>query len=236
MSDMYTQESASKKKFLAPLLVILLCMVSLTGAGYAYSATIQGGGDAPVDEKFIIDLYEAGTDTVIDSKIHADAVDGLVFTTDKVIDDTNDIYGDFELENMTVVLYTGDVKVSAVLANGSTTTAGVVLSDLAAEFTSNIYAVENAAGDDDGSLTVEMNIYAYNGAERGAKVNLTDGKYVLDIGKAYNYEIVITAVDGKVQGSAADIAAMDADAFANNVLGDVKIDFGFKFTATAIEA
>lgn len=46
MSDVYTQESASKKKFLAPLLVILLCMVSLTAAGYAYSATVDNSGNS----------------------------------------------------------------------------------------------------------------------------------------------------------------------------------------------
>jgi len=45
MTDVYTQENGSKKKFLAPVLVILLCMVSLTAAGYAYSATIDNTGD-----------------------------------------------------------------------------------------------------------------------------------------------------------------------------------------------
>ena len=58
MTDVYTQESASKKKFLAPLLVILLCMVSLTAAGYAYSATVTNTDDSIVIDGITMELYD----------------------------------------------------------------------------------------------------------------------------------------------------------------------------------
>ena len=56
MTDIYTQENGSKKKFLAPVLVILLCMVSLTAAGYAYSATVNNEGDTGVVEGVTMEL------------------------------------------------------------------------------------------------------------------------------------------------------------------------------------
>lgn len=56
----YSEKESSKKKYLAPLVVIMLCLVALTGAAYAYSTTVTGNGDIN-GEYTIIDIYETGT-------------------------------------------------------------------------------------------------------------------------------------------------------------------------------
>jgi len=104
MTDVYTQESASKKKFLAPVLVILLCMVSLTAAGYAYSATIDNTGD-DIDIKGV--TMELSTDDAIfsvdDIAIGTHTTNGkaLWYAVHKAFDDEN---------NYTDAAYTGDLN------------------------------------------------------------------------------------------------------------------------------
>lgn len=68
MTDIYTQENGSKKKFLAPVLVILLCMVSLTAAGYAYSATVVNTDDDVVIEGLTMELTDA--DGIVDDAMY----------------------------------------------------------------------------------------------------------------------------------------------------------------------
>ncbi len=63
------EEGGFKKKFLAPLVVIMLCAVALAGAAYAYTSTVQGNGTIPDPNYYTIDLYTTGeaTQTVKDS-------------------------------------------------------------------------------------------------------------------------------------------------------------------------
>ena len=56
MTTQYAEEQGFKKKYLAPLIVLMLCAVSLTGAAYAYSTSIIGHGDVDGDY-YSIDLY-----------------------------------------------------------------------------------------------------------------------------------------------------------------------------------
>ena len=65
MTDVYTQENASKKKFLAPVLVILLCMVSLTAAGYAYSATVDNTDDPVIIDGITMEISGLNTNNYI---------------------------------------------------------------------------------------------------------------------------------------------------------------------------
>ena len=44
MTDTYNDTTGSRKKFLIPLVVLLLCAVSLTGAGYAYNTSVSNTG------------------------------------------------------------------------------------------------------------------------------------------------------------------------------------------------
>ena len=61
MTTQYAEEQGFKKKYLAPLIVLMLCAVSLTGAAYAYSTSVTGHGD--IDGDYIsIDMYKANDD------------------------------------------------------------------------------------------------------------------------------------------------------------------------------
>ncbi len=62
MTTQYAEEQGFKKKYLAPLIVLMLCAVSLTGAAYAYSTSIDGNGDVDGDY-YSIDLYTDSTGT-----------------------------------------------------------------------------------------------------------------------------------------------------------------------------
>lgn len=62
MPDIYTEENGSKKKLLIPLVVLLLCAVSLTGAGYAYNSTVTNEDDTIHVEGLTLELT-TGTDT-----------------------------------------------------------------------------------------------------------------------------------------------------------------------------
>lgn len=58
MIDMYTNEEASKKKYLVPLVILMLCAVSLTGAAYAYSTNVTDTKEVSsmYDDKFDFEL------------------------------------------------------------------------------------------------------------------------------------------------------------------------------------
>ncbi len=56
MTTQYAEEQGFKKKYLAPLIVLMLCAVSLTGAAYAYSTSVTGHGTVDYDW-YSIDLY-----------------------------------------------------------------------------------------------------------------------------------------------------------------------------------
>ncbi len=57
MSINYMEKESSKKKYLAPLVVIMLCLVAITGAAYAYSTSVTGNGDIAAKYS-IVDIYE----------------------------------------------------------------------------------------------------------------------------------------------------------------------------------
>ena len=58
MTDMYMETSGSKKKLLAPLVVLLLCAVSLAGAGYAYNSTVAVNGNDMTGDEFVLEIYD----------------------------------------------------------------------------------------------------------------------------------------------------------------------------------
>ena len=64
MTTQYAEEQGFKKKYLAPLIVLMLCAVSLTGAAYAYSTTITGSGDVDYDY-YSIDMYSDADGTTV---------------------------------------------------------------------------------------------------------------------------------------------------------------------------
>lgn len=70
MATQYMENQGFKKKYLAPLIVLMLCAVSLTGAAYAYSTSITGNGTINHDY-YSIDMYDKNG-TVISTNIVAD--------------------------------------------------------------------------------------------------------------------------------------------------------------------
>lgn len=64
MTDIYMEQNGSKKKLLVPLIVLLLCAVSLTGAGYAYNSTVTNVDDNVHIEGLTLDLKTAGENPV----------------------------------------------------------------------------------------------------------------------------------------------------------------------------
>ena len=57
MNGMKTEETGSRKKYLAPLVVIMLCLVALTGAAYAYSSTLTVNNNSVEAKTLTLDLY-----------------------------------------------------------------------------------------------------------------------------------------------------------------------------------
>ena len=68
MTTQYAEEQGFKKKYLAPLIVLMLCAVSLTGAAYAYSTTVSNTGNIDGDY-YSIDMYDKTSEKYITTSI-----------------------------------------------------------------------------------------------------------------------------------------------------------------------
>lgn len=83
MTTNYMENEGTKKKYLAPLVVIMLCAVALTGAAYAatYYTTVTGNGNLDGDY-VVIDLYDDGSGTAFTKfKVNGNAI--IYSETDK---------------------------------------------------------------------------------------------------------------------------------------------------------
>ncbi len=88
MTTNYAEYEGSRKKYLAPLVVIMLCAVALTGAAYAYNTSVAGSGDIKGDYAFI-DLYPDSGCTTATAVFNGDAGSFKVYTqTVKSVDPT----------------------------------------------------------------------------------------------------------------------------------------------------
>ncbi len=56
MTDIQMEEKSIKKKLLVPVVVLMLCAVTLVGAGYAYTTTVSNTGSVD-GEYYAIDMY-----------------------------------------------------------------------------------------------------------------------------------------------------------------------------------
>jgi len=255
MRDMYNDSTGSRKKFLIPLVVLLLCAVSLTGAGYAYNTSVTSQDNvAPVDEYFVIDLYNPQGAVVAD-KVTAAAVNGIVFTTDKVVTDGDvTLAGEFALELIdpvviqcknssdTEMAYTGMFAVTAdQLARGgsptTTTTASVAVSQVSENDTpvpyvkfvekeNALYHLENGA-----SVTAEFRYFTNPECTTPADINAIPISAPNTPQYTY-FQIVITAVTGQVIDAQHNTSAK---VFAEAVIAALQLEYNFKFTATANE-
>lgn len=53
MTSVNAEGNSSKSKFLAPLVILLLCGAAMTGAAFAYNASLNGNTDVPTDSYVI---------------------------------------------------------------------------------------------------------------------------------------------------------------------------------------
>ncbi len=75
MTDMIiNEEKSSRKKILVPLVVLLLCGVALTGAAYAYTATLAVSGNNAEAGYLTIDLNSGTNSTTTDVSFTGDNV------------------------------------------------------------------------------------------------------------------------------------------------------------------
>lgn len=80
MDDYYLDSSTNKKRLLVPIILLMLCAVSLTGAAYAYSQTFVELDENPIDGyNYSID-YTDSEKNVITAKLPATNEDVSVVT------------------------------------------------------------------------------------------------------------------------------------------------------------
>jgi uncharacterized protein YxeA len=60
------EQTGSRKKYLAPVVVLMLCLVALTGAAYAYTTSVTSGQNGVTADYVSIDLYAVDGTTVVD--------------------------------------------------------------------------------------------------------------------------------------------------------------------------
>lgn len=102
MADMYSDPTGSKKKFLVPIVVLVLCAVSLTGAGYAYNTTVENSGSIDNTGYQVIDLYTA-KDTALSAPF---VMTGIKIYTERVADtNTTTVKADNSALAMTPAAY-----------------------------------------------------------------------------------------------------------------------------------
>jgi hypothetical protein len=82
MNGMKTEEAGSRKKYLAPLIVIMLCLVALTGAAYAYTTSVTSTQNGVTADYISIDLYNADGSGVVDAPVAESNVNVVTFKTD----------------------------------------------------------------------------------------------------------------------------------------------------------
>ena len=224
MTDTYNDTTGSRKKFLIPLVVLLLCAVSLTGAGYAYNSSVSNDGTAPATETFVIDLYTAANgETAIVDKIAVSEAAPLVLTTEKTISDDKALEGKLQYDGTDRVLYTGYFKMTkAVIENTQATlttktvTANVVSSD------PTNYAV--------GTASLGATLRIYQGDSTSADVAADDFKFT--IGDVYCFEILIADDYESTVGNGENI--LDAKAYAATAISKLSVEFTLNFVAEPV--
>ena len=119
MTTQYAEEQGFKKKYLAPLIVLMLCAVSLTGAAYAYSTSVTNTGD--IDGEYIsIDMYESGASGYSVLEKHLTSESFRVYTEKTT--GTAAKYTAYIDSDTTTLVYTDYVMISSNIENDPTFT------------------------------------------------------------------------------------------------------------------
>ena len=87
MNGMKTEEAGSRKKYLVPVVVLMLCLVALTGAAYAYSSNLQNSGNKVTSDILSLDLANGDVEADV---VTGDNGEGIfVFTDNFTYNDEN---------------------------------------------------------------------------------------------------------------------------------------------------
>jgi hypothetical protein len=164
MTNVNARENMSRKKYLVPVVVLLLCLVSLAGAAYAYTSSVTTHGTATANA-FYVELYDADdeSDTIPVPIANADVV---TFSTDmdydagtvvvKATPDNKDVATVYLKVNSTVpgqtnakIKFASDIVEfeSPLLCDGMTLEASV----------SKVMQDDEITVNDDGTYTVKVN-------------------------------------------------------------------------------
>lgn len=135
MNGMKTEEMGSRKKYLAPVVVLLLCLVSLTGAAYAYSSTMTNTGNTVDAGMLSIDLKLNGAGTAVADDAVKPGEDSIVTFTNNYTYNAADIATKknqigFELPESAVTVVTYKVNIARETGNTEKVNLTVGTSDL----------------------------------------------------------------------------------------------------------
>ncbi|MCQ2085417.1 MAG: hypothetical protein MJZ21_04645 [archaeon] len=156
MTSVNAEGNSSKSKFLAPLVILLLCGAAMTGAAFAYNASLNGNTDVPTDSYVIqFDGKDASAELKLDKdyKLNFDTINtpgkGIEYKLSKDnVNPTFKVFGvdqkgnamNFHVSTITVTVYDANGNPQSKL----TATAEVIEGDDSSEQT---IAITFAAGE-----------------------------------------------------------------------------------------
>lgn len=185
MTDMYNDQQGSRKKFLVPLVVLLLCGVAMTGAAFAYSTSVNGGGDVPGDY-YSIDVYsDAKGETVITQNLTPN--EHFIVYTEKTVGAGAKYTAKVEAGTLKYTFYT---KVATDIENQKFTLTAT------AEYKAGSSTAELTTG------TVTINAYAVDDAECTTPITSLDGNTVYKV-------VIVVPIEEGTFGSFGDVAALN---------------------------
>ncbi len=228
MTTDYIEKESSKKKYLAPLVVIMLCAVALTGAAYAYTTSVSGNGDI-AGNYVMIDMYSDSSATTASGELQIDGSKLFkVYTETDRTDSTATAPCVAKVdESIEVKLYTY-VRINTDLKDG----------DAEKEFTLeqptlNLINLQSYAGKI-AIKTQEIIITDPTGEKVPAESSASGFNYTLSGNTIYKVEYTLTFTGGDATGNFgtfADSAAVEAavDEYTNGTTKELTVMF------TAIE-
>lgn len=180
MIDANSTSNASKKKFLVPVIVLLLCMVSLAGAAYAYTSSVTTHGEATANA-FYVELYDDGGDPTT-VPVNLTDTDVVTFTTDM----------DYEQNKVVVTATHVNKAVATAYVKVNTTVDGQTTAKI--KFESALVTL--AAPALPAGLTLQASLPQGSVTQDGAELTAdSNGYYTVETNKTIEMSIFVT-VDG----------------------------------------
>lgn len=203
MDNVNTNAKESRKKYLAPLLVLLLCAVSLTGAAYAYTSSVTVIDNQVDSNEFVLQVYDnQATPALISAPQHIKVMDlghdtqiGATSTTTVMgyAEPVATFVGMLTLKDTTVT--TGDKAVAITFTVPFTGTEGK----------DGIINASEVAGATEGSITIALEAKLYKTNTAGVLSNEYNGTASFTNGEVTLwYKITATITGDGIEFSNAD--------------------------------